>query len=109
MSFINQEAYMGAKLKNFEIPGASDTTIIAFLILITVFALFISYKIISHYIERRKLKWLFGVCKERKMTPKEVSYLERIVTKKNIKNSEELFNSVYSLNLPSPIKRKLMA
>ena len=42
------------------------------------------------------------------MSQKEVIYLRNIVVRKKISTVDDLFGSIYSLNLPSPIKRKLL-
>jgi len=102
---------VGANFKDFQIGKAGSVGgIVGILVLLifTVIAFFVLYKIYHYYLERRKWQWFLQLCKEKHMSPKEVLYLKSIVARRNITTVDELYGSIYSMNLPTPIKKKLL-
>ncbi|MFC1513623.1 hypothetical protein ACFL5P_01310 [candidate division KSB1 bacterium] len=100
---------MGANFKNFQTGGASGVLSTIFFILFIAFVGWICYKVILYYMERKRWTWFIQLCKEKNMTPKEVSYLKNIAIRKKFESSDDVFGAIYSLNLPTPIKRKLLS
>ena len=101
---------MGGNFRDFQIGGGSGSLFIdifVYLILAAV-AIFVAYKSYLYYTDSKKWAWFTQLCKEKKMSQKEVIYLRNIVIRKKISTVDDLFGSIYSLNLPSPIKRKLL-
>ncbi|MFC1556844.1 hypothetical protein ACFL5L_02540 [candidate division KSB1 bacterium] len=99
---------MGANFKSFEVGTSSGPLNVVFLILLSALAIFIGYKLILYYKERRKWSWFISLCKEKRLGPKEMTYLKQMVVRKKITSIDDLFGSLYQLNLPTPIKRKLL-
>ena len=99
---------MGQDFSNFSFGNASDPLMIVILVIFAALAIYIGYKSVLYYLERRKWMWFIQLCKERRMSPKEVAYLKNIIVRRKITSVDDLFGSIYSLNLPTPIKRKLL-
>lgn len=101
---------MGGQLGNFEIGGSSGSLFISIFVSVIVgsLVLYIGYKAYIYYIDSKKWAWFTQLCKEKKMSQKEVAYLKNVVIRKKVTNVDDLYGSIYSLNLPSPIKRKLL-
>lgn len=81
---------------------------LVFLIFIGLIGIIILYKTFKYYQERRKWSWFIKLAKEKRLTPKETTYLKHIVVRNKIHSTDEFFGSLFSLNLPSPIKRKML-
>lgn len=101
---------MGGNFKDFAFADSSGSmfiTVFISTILVAVFG-YIAYKSYVHYIDSRKWSWFTQLCKEKRMSIKETTYLKNVVIRKKILTVDDLFGSIYSLNLPTPIKRKLL-
>ena len=99
---------MGSNFQNYAFASSDDPLGVFMLIILGLVAVYIGYKTFLYYMDRRKWSWFLQLCKEKKMNQKEASYLKNVVMRKKIVSSDELYGSIYSLNLPSPIKRKLL-
>jgi len=101
---------VGGQLGNFEIGGSSGSLFISIFVglIVGAIVLYIGYKSYIFYTESKKWAWYTQLCKEKKMGQKEIAYLKNVVIRKKITSVDDLFGSIYSLNLPSPIKRKLL-
>lgn len=99
---------MGAHYKNFEIGGSSQIVIYFILAALAIIALYVVIKLVDRYKERRKLKWFYNLVEEKGLSYKQTDYLKRIVLKNNIKDADELIDSVIRLDLPKHIRVKLI-
>ncbi|MFC1564040.1 hypothetical protein ACFL6G_03835 [candidate division KSB1 bacterium] len=99
---------MGANFKSFEVGTASGVIVYIFYAIFAAIAGFIIYKVILYYREQKKWAWLTQMCKEKEMSQKEQEYLKNLAIKKNFTNEDDIYGSLFSLNLPTPIKRKLL-
>ena len=99
---------MGANFKDFGYADSSDPLAIFMYIVFGLLAIFIGYKTFLYYREQRQWSWYTQMCKEKRMSVKEVAFLKNIVVRKKITSVDDLYGSIFSLNLPSPIKRKLL-
>lgn len=99
---------MGQNIQNFQIGGSSGPIGTVMLIIFAIIAVFILYKLFIYWQERKKWEWFISLCKEKRLNPKEVTYLRQLVMRKKISSTDDLFSSIYSLNLPTPIKKKLL-
>ncbi|MCP4725561.1 MAG: hypothetical protein GY863_11015 [bacterium] len=99
---------MGANFKSFEVGTASGVLVWIMYIIMAAIAGFIIYKIILYYQEQRKWAWLTEMCKEKKLSQREQIYLKNLAVKKNFTSEDDIYGSLFSLNLPTPIKRKLL-
>jgi len=101
---------VGGNFKDFSIGGSSGSLFISVFVGVISVAIvvYIAYKSYLYYADSKKWSWFTQLCKEKRMNTKETAYLKNIVTRKKISTVDDLFGSIYSLNLPSPIKRKLL-
>ncbi len=99
---------MGANFKNFEVGTASGVLVYIFYVILAAIVGFILYKVFLFYQEQRKWAWLTDMCKEKKLSQKEQAYLKNLAVKKNFTSEDDIYGSLFSLNLPTPIKRKLL-
>ena len=101
---------MGSNFKDYAFAESSGSTVINVFVglLIAAVLIFVAYKLVLVYSDRRKWGWFTQLCKEKGMRSKETEFLKTIVVKKKITSVDDLFGSIYSLNLPTPIKKKLL-
>ncbi len=99
---------MGSNFQDYSFGSSDDPLAVFMLIILGIIGVYICYKIYLYYQDRRKWSWFLQLCKEKKMNQKEVAYLKNIVLRKKIASSDDLYGSIFQLNLPSPIKRKLL-
>jgi len=102
---------LGQDFRNFNITkyhGSYNILGTLMIIILIIVGIIVLYKLFTYVNDRRKWHWFLQLCKEKNMSPKEVLYLKSIVTRKKISNVDELFGAIYSLNLPTPIKKKLL-
>lgn len=101
---------MGGNFKDFSIGGSSGSLFISVFVGIICVAIvgYVAYKSYMYYADSKKWSWFTQLCKGKRMNTKETEYLKNVVVRKKISSVDDLFGSIYSLNLPSPIKRKLL-
>jgi len=99
---------MGANVKNFQIGSSSGPMGTIVLIILGIIAIYILYKVFLYYQDRKRWEWFMSLCKEKRLSAKETTYLRQLVMRKKIKSTDDLLGSIYSLNLPTPIKKKLL-
>ncbi len=99
---------MGANFKNFEVGNSGGVLGIVLLIIFIGILGLIAYKVFLAYKEKQRWAWLTQLGKDRKLSQKELIFLKNVAMKKQFKSEEDIYGSIFSLNLPSPIKRKLL-
>ena len=100
---------MGGYPTDFSWAGKNDPLLFALVIIVAFITVYIIYKLYLYLMDRRKWGWYFQLCKEKQLIPREVAYLKSIVVKKKFADESDLFQSIYSLNLPTPIRKKLLS
>jgi len=99
---------MGGYPTDFSWAGKDDPLLFALVIIVALIVVYIGYKSFLYFMDRRKWAWYIQLCKEKRLTPREVTYLKTIVVKKQFKDEKDLLQSIYLLNLPTPIRKKLL-
>lgn len=99
---------MGGYPTDFSWAGKDDPLSFVLVIIAVLILVYICYKSYLYFMERRKWTWYMQLCKEKRLTPGEVTFLKTIVVKKQFTDAKDLLKSIYSLNLPTPIRKKLM-
>ena len=99
---------MGARAGDFKLDtSGGPLTYVMYVILIAI-ALYSIYKIYLYIQERKKWGWFTTLCKSKRLSAKETTYLRQIVLRNKISSTDDLYGSMYQLNLPTPIKKKLL-
>lgn len=99
---------MGANLRDVQVGGASTVTLWVVGIFFVAIICFVLYKYYLFLQEQKKWDWLTKMCKEKKMSDRETEYMKKLCTKNNFKSEDDIYDSLFKLSIPTPLKRKLM-
>jgi len=99
---------VGGYPTDFSWADKNDPLFWGLVIITALILIYIGYKSYLYFMDRRKWGWYMQFCKEKRLTPREVTYLKTIVAQKQFTDAKDLLQSIYSLHLPTPIRKKLL-
>jgi len=99
---------MGADFKNFSTGEVSTAGLIFIIIIFAGIFGFIGYHLYLYLAEKRKWAWLTDLAAEKKLTQNELKYLKNVSVKNDLQSADDVYGAAFSLNLPTPLKRKLL-